>query len=86
MLLELIENTRKDINAILDDLIVSIKVAQGKPVAITLTDKKMLIVEFEAGRSVADVANYFPNYTINQISAVKAHCTMHTYKKEKQHE
>jgi len=74
-----INNAKKDINEILNDLSVTVAIAQGKPVKISATDKHRIIEKYKAGADTEEVARSFPNYTINQLGAIRAHVTMNTY-------
>ena len=76
---EAIINAKKDINEFLNDLSITVAIAQGKPVAMSRLDKHKIIEKYKAGADTEEVARSFPNYTINQLGAIRAHVTMNTY-------
>lgn len=48
-------------------------------VKIKQSDKTHMIRYFENGKKVVDIQSKFPEYTRNQLAAVKAHVNMGTY-------
>ena len=83
---EAINNAQKDIQDILNDLKatlgVKVNTTSGRILSSKISDKdKAKIVRLcDTGYSTHQIADRFPNYTVMQISAIKAHRTMGTYK------
>ena len=83
--LEAINNAQKDIIEILDDLKVTLgvevptKTRSFKTGSITASDKAKIVRLCKTGYSTHQIAERFTNYSVMQISAIKAHVTMGTY-------
>lgn len=83
--LEAAQNAHKDINEILDDLLVTLNGHKSAPKvsntgnSVSKSDKSRLISWFKKGKTVDQMVNRFPQYTSRQLSAIKAHVTMGTY-------
>lgn len=75
----LIDNAKKDINDILYDLERNISIMLGRPVPMSKSDKNRIIDMYKKGASTDEVLKIFNKYTLNQVAAIKAHCTMNTY-------
>jgi|APSaa5957512622_1039677.scaffolds.fasta_scaffold45054_4 hypothetical protein len=77
---ESIQNAKKDIDAILADLTITVRVSMGKPIPLSDANRRMIISRCKLGDSTDEINKMFPYYTVKQIAAVKGHCTINTYK------
>jgi hypothetical protein len=76
---EAITNAQKDINDILDDLVLTLSISQGLPIPFRQAEKAEIINKYKTGASTEEVARAFPHYTVSQLAGVRAHITMNTY-------
>tara|TARA_R100000152_G_C6773573_1_gene200962 strand:+ start:2068 stop:2334 length:267 start_codon:yes stop_codon:yes gene_type:complete len=82
---EAITNAERDIIDILEDLKttlgvqISTKSGKIRTGSITAKDKAKIVQLCKKGYSTHQIADRFPNYTVMQVSAIKAHVTMGTY-------
>lgn len=83
--IEAIENAQKDIIDILTDLKVTLglevstKTKSFKTGSISASDKAKIVRLCKTGYSTHQIADRFKDYSVMQISAIKAHVTMGTY-------
>tara|TARA_B100001250_G_C19802170_1_gene791613 strand:+ start:2308 stop:2580 length:273 start_codon:yes stop_codon:yes gene_type:complete len=82
---EAINNAQKDIIDILTDLKITLgielptKTKSFKTGSITAADKAKIVRLCKTGYSTHQIAERFTEYSVMQISAIKAHITMGTY-------
>ena len=81
---EAISNAEKDILDILEDLKVTLGVQVNTKSRILrsnidATDKAKIIRLSKNGYTTHQIADRYPQYTVMQISAIRAHVTMGTY-------
>jgi hypothetical protein len=82
---EAITNAEKDIIDILEDLKqtlgvqISTRTGRIRTGHILSQDKAKMVQLFEKGYSTHQITERFPQYTVMQVSAIKAHITMGTY-------
>jgi|TARA_B100002003_G_C14123889_1_gene540578 molecular chaperone GrpE (heat shock protein) len=74
---EAIENAKKDIIDVLDDLQNTLDFTTQQK---SVFDKSRIIEMFTTGANTEEVSKVFPGFNTRQLGAIKAHVTMGTYK------